>query len=68
MSFLDVAEIADAVRHTREAAGNQLRVAVGGRAFDLQPALVEQFAADVYGRTAPESVARAKQMLGLPTS
>lgn len=65
MSFLDVSGLAEAVRRSREAAGNGLHIAVGGRAFDLEPALVKQLGAEIYGRSAPESVARARQVLGL---
>jgi MerR family transcriptional regulator, light-induced transcriptional regulator len=68
MSFLDEAELAESVRRSREAVGNSLRVAVGGRAFDLVPALVDQLGAEVYGRTAPESVARAREVMGLEPS
>src|SRR4051794_28127761 len=68
MTFLDAPHLAEAVRRSRDAGGNRLRLAVGGRAFDAEPKLVEQLGAEVYGRIAPESVARAMDVLGLHTS
>jgi methanogenic corrinoid protein MtbC1 len=68
MSLLKEPELVETARRGREAVGDTLRLGVGGLAFDLQPGLVDQLGADVYGRTAPESVARARQVLGLEAS
>jgi methanogenic corrinoid protein MtbC1 len=56
-----------AVEDSREAAGDRLRLAVGGQAFTWAPALAGQLGADVYGRDATESVAAARRVLGLAT-
>ena len=49
MSFhLDA--LREAVYRTREAAGDGLRVAVGGQAFTWVPSLVKDLGAEVYGR------------------
>lgn len=64
MSFhLDT--LREAVYRTREAAGDGLRVAVGGQAFTWVPSLVENLGAEIYGRDAPESVARARLVFNL---
>jgi methanogenic corrinoid protein MtbC1 len=55
----------EAVRRTREAVGDRLHLALGGQAFTWAPALVGQLGAEVYGRDARESVALARQLLGL---
>ena len=66
MSFhLDT--LRQAVWASREAAGDKLRLAVGGQAFTWAPALAGQLGADVYGRDARESVAAARRVLGIAT-
>ena len=55
----------DAVLRCREAAGDGLRLAVGGHAFTWAPGLVDELGADVYGRDALESVANARRVLEL---
>jgi MerR family transcriptional regulator, light-induced transcriptional regulator len=67
-SLLNVADLVETARRSREALGSTLRLAVGGLAFDLHPMLIDQLGAEVYGRTAPESVVRARQVLGLDAS
>ena len=53
----------DAVGRSRDAVGDRLHLAVGGYAFAWAPALVDQLGAEVYGRDARESIARARQLL-----
>jgi MerR family transcriptional regulator, light-induced transcriptional regulator len=55
----------ETVARLREAGGDGLRVALGGQAFAWSPELPAQFGADVHGRTAFESVAAAREVLGL---
>jgi MerR family transcriptional regulator, light-induced transcriptional regulator len=64
MSFhLDT--LREAVHRTRAAAGDGLRVAVGGQAFTWVPSLVQDLGAEIYGRDATESVALARLVFHL---
>jgi MerR family transcriptional regulator, light-induced transcriptional regulator len=64
MSF-HVDALRAAVRGSREASGDRLRLAVGGHAFTWAPGLVEELGAEVFGRNATESIARARDVLEL---
>jgi methanogenic corrinoid protein MtbC1 len=64
MSF-HLESLRQAVLRSREAVGDKLRLAVGGLAFTWAPGLVDELAADVYGRDAVESVAAARRVLAI---
>ena len=64
MAFhLDAAR--ETVRRLRDAGGDRLRVALGGQVFAWAAGLPSRLGADVHGRTASESVAAARRILGL---